>query len=402
MINNTLIQLINDLLIDAWAAGHNKQPYGFREALDRVRQHAAQPPQEVVERVAEAISPWYNLRKSSTPPDEFWQGCSPAAKGAYREQAKAAIAAMGECPSGQRIGSTEGEGHARAGSNPASSTTSTLNGLIHRLQDLIEELDYDCSNWNDIKLRDEGNAIVTALCALSKPCEIPVVDEDRLDALIRYEICNATLGIDVLVEDIIKAISPYLKQPAQAGEIADILRKARDAGAFTIHPVHTDEQGGYLARLHAIATAPEQAGETWCPNAERFYSAADYKEALESRDDFIVSKGLWPEYVEQLPPSTSSPIPSPTKREAQPAGFEAAIAALGSPDDEFNKWHLDEGELRSFAAKCQTSPVREIGKEEVRTLPDGRRQCVDCGKSWWGIHDHICDNDNSIEDGAAA
>jgi hypothetical protein len=44
-------------------------------------------------------------------------------------------------------------------------------------------------------------------------------------------------------------------------------------------------------------------------------------------------------------------------------GFDAAIASLGPCDDEFNQWHLDEGNLRWFAARCfePRQPEREGG-----------------------------------------
>ena len=34
--------------------------------------------------------------------------------------------------------------------------------------------------------------------------------------------------------------------------------------------------------------------------------------------------------------------------------FQDALKILGQPDDEFNNWHLDEGNLRAFAARFRT------------------------------------------------
>ncbi|WP_210420174.1 hypothetical protein [Aquisphaera giovannonii] len=56
-----------------------------------VRQHEAEQPQEAVERVARAISAWRWDQKT----DEPWERLKPSVQQAYRDQARAALDAMG-------------------------------------------------------------------------------------------------------------------------------------------------------------------------------------------------------------------------------------------------------------------------------------------------------------------
>jgi hypothetical protein len=66
------------------------------EAIAIVRQHEAEQMLELVERVAIAICPWYAGGKDSEPdPAKVWMTMDSRLQNAYREQAKAAVAAMG-------------------------------------------------------------------------------------------------------------------------------------------------------------------------------------------------------------------------------------------------------------------------------------------------------------------
>lgn len=82
------------------------------DAIAIFRQHQAAPPWDVVERVAIALCLYVDGRRRNGPSEEIWLGLSEALKDAYRDQAKAAIAAMG--------GHGDG-GRADVGSNPAPS-----------------------------------------------------------------------------------------------------------------------------------------------------------------------------------------------------------------------------------------------------------------------------------------
>jgi hypothetical protein len=54
--------------------------------------------------------------------------------------------------------------------------------------------------------------------------------------------------------------------------------------------------------------------------------------------------------------------------------FDEAIKLLGPCYDEFNRWFMDEGNLRWFVAKCNEAPKRESGWQPIETAPkDGTK-----------------------------
>ncbi|WP_435008023.1 hypothetical protein P12x_005290 [Tundrisphaera lichenicola] len=64
---------------------------GVTKSISIVRQHEAEQPLELVERVAKAISAWRWDQKT----DEPWERLKPSVQEAYRDQARAAITVMG-------------------------------------------------------------------------------------------------------------------------------------------------------------------------------------------------------------------------------------------------------------------------------------------------------------------